>query len=326
MVKRNVKLTWDATNGVIAHSLKKYDVVEAAYQSGCIGLHVGIESGNPQILKDIKKPGTVETFIEASEVLSKFPSINIRALLMLGFPKETLSMMFDTIELAEKINFDWANISILQPWKGTPIYQEMSDDGLIGETEGTLKEGDEKAAAKLVAGYQLGTYSRQRAIESGKITTKINIEDLKNGFLNKIKANDMNIIPSAKELDDLWFYMNLRINFARLLRENRSVKIEQQYKFLEHVCNKTAPDNALIIYFFAHIEKKYKGKVSSALKKRIVERLDKSDYWKERFSSFKLDPKDVVEENFPPAINSGGIPNGYQGSSKRFIFPTYKHN
>ena len=326
MVQRNVKLTWDATNGVIAHSLKKYDVVEAAYQSGCIGLHVGIESGNPQILKDIRKPGTVETFIEASEVLSKFPSINIRALLMLGFPKETLSMMFDTIELAEKINFDWANISILQPWKGTPIYQEMSDDGLIGETEGTIKDGDDKAAAKQVAGYQLGTYSRQRAIESGKIETKINIDDLKNGFLNKIKANDMNIIPSAKELDDLWFYMNLRINFARLLRENRDVKIKQQYKFLDHVCNKTAPDNALIIYFFAHIEKKYKGNVSDALKKRIVERLSKSNYWKERFAAFKLDTTDVVNEKFPSAIKSGGIPDGYKGSSDRFIFPTHKHN
>jgi len=326
MVQRNVKLTWDATNGVIAHSLKKYEVVEAAYQSGCIGLHVGIESGNPQILKDIRKPGTVETFIAASEVLSKFPSINIRALLMLGFPKETLSMMFDTIELAEKINFDWANISILQPWKGTPIYQEMSDDGLIGETEGTIKDGDDKAAAKQVAGYQLGTYSRQRAIESGKIKTSINVDDLKNGFLNKIKAKDMNIIPTAKELDDLWFYMNLRINFARLLRENREVKIQQQYKFLDHVCNKTAPDNALIIYFFAHIEKKYKGKVSDTLKKRIVERLDGSNYWKERFASFKLDTKDVLDEKFPSAIKSGGIPNNYQGPSDRFIFPTYKHN
>ena len=30
MVRRNVKLTWDATNGVIAHSLKKFEVVDAA--------------------------------------------------------------------------------------------------------------------------------------------------------------------------------------------------------------------------------------------------------------------------------------------------------
>ena len=132
MVKRNLRLTWDATNGVIAHSLKQKEIVQGAYESGCIGLHIGIESGNPEILKQIRKPGTVETFIEASEILKMYPKINTRALLMLGFPNETLSMIFDTIELAEKINFDWANLSILQPWKGTPIYEEMSDAGLLG--------------------------------------------------------------------------------------------------------------------------------------------------------------------------------------------------
>ena len=88
MVRRNVKLTWDATNGVIAHSLKQLEVVDAMHKSGCIGLHIGIESGNPEILKQIRKPGTVETFLQASEILSNFPDINCRALLMLGFPKE----------------------------------------------------------------------------------------------------------------------------------------------------------------------------------------------------------------------------------------------
>ena len=251
MVRRNLKITWDATNGVIAHSLKKFDVVDAAYQSGCIGMHVGIESGNPQILKEIKKPGTVDTFVEASEVLSKFPSINTRALLMLGFPNETLSMLFDTIELAEKINFDWSNISILQPWKGTPIYEQMASDGLIGDTEGTLKTEDNDKAP-----YQLGTYSRQRAIESGKIKSITDFTEFKESFLHKIKAKSLDVIPSPKELDDLWFYMNFRINFSKLLRETRPIKIEQQYKFLQHVCTKTAPDNAMIIYFFALIQKK----------------------------------------------------------------------
>ena len=324
MVRRNVKITWDATNGVIAHSLKKFDVVDAAYQSGCIGLHVGIESGNPQILKEIRKPGTVDTFIEASEVLSKFPSINTRALLMLGFPNETLGMLFDTIELAEKINFDWSNISILQPWKGTPIYEEMASDGLVGDTEGTLKtDDDEKAEADLIAGYQLGTYSRQRALESGKIKTT-GFSEFKEGFLHKIKAKSLDIIPSAKELDDLWFYMNFRINFSRLLREDRPIKIEQQYKFLEHVCTKTAPDNAMIIYFFALIQKKFKGKVSNALKERIKKRLSGSQYWIERFDNFGLSQEDVINEKFPAFVKSGGVPNSYDGNIDRFSFPTQK--
>jgi len=317
MVKRNVKLTWDATNGVIAHSLKKYEVVDAAHSSGCIGLHIGIESGNPGILKQIKKPGTVETFIEASEVLSKFPRINCRALLMLGFPNETLSMMFDTIELAEKINFDWANLSILQPWKGTPIYEEMANEGLVGMEEGTLKSKDEENAP-----YQLGTYSRQRAIEQGKIGQSHFGEKIgsDNGFLKKINAKSLDIVPTRKELDDIWFYMNIRINFARLLRENRSKKIEQQYNWLNYVCNKTAPDNAMIIYFFALMQKKHLGHVTEDIKIRLQSRLS-SDYWKERFDFFDLKIEHLMEEKFPTHIVSGGIPKDYEGDMERFYFP-----
>ncbi len=323
MVKRNVKLTWDATNGVIAHSLKKIEVVDAAHSSGCIGLHIGIESGNPEILKQIRKPGTVETFIAASEVLHKFPRINCRALLMLGFPNETLGMMFDTIELAEKINFDWANLSILQPWKGTPIYEEMANEGLVG-MEGSLKSKDDD---KETAPYQLGTYSRQRAIEQGKIGQshfgeKIGID---NGFLKKINASSLDKIPSRKELDDIWFYMNIRINFARLLRENRPEKIKQQYNWLNYVCNKTAPDNAMIIYFFAVMQKKYLGYVSKDITIRLKQRLT-TEYWKERFEYFGLTLEHLEKENFPSHIKSGGIPNHYSGDLDRFYFPKHPIN
>ncbi len=319
MVQKNLNITWDATNGVIAHSLKDYNVVEAAYKSGCIGLHIGIESGNPEILKNIKKPGTVETFIAASEVLSKFPGINSRALLMLGFPNETLGMLFDTISLAEKINFDWSNISILQPWKGTPIYQEMSDEGLIGDKEGTLKTEDNDKAP-----YQLGTYSRQRAIEGGKIKVKSDFDEIKDGFLRKVNAKNFDVMPSPGELDDLWFYMNFRINFARLFREERKVKIIQQHKFLKHVATKTAPDNAMIIYFYALMQKKFKGSIDQNLKEKLKLRLSKSQYWQERFDSFNLNLDHVLKENFPKFAKTGEIPKGYEGNKERFEFPTNK--
>ncbi len=319
MVKRNLKLTWDATNGVIAHSLKQKEIVQGAFESGCIGLHIGIESGNPEILKQIRKPGTVETFIEASEVLKMYPKINTRALLMLGFPKETLSMIFDTIELAEKINFDWANLSILQPWKGTPIYEEMSDAGLLGDKEGTLKTEDNDKAP-----YQLGTYSRQRAIESGKIVEKTDFNEIKNNFLDRVKAKDLNVIPSPGDLDNLWFYMNFRINFARLLREQRPDKIDQQYRFLKHITTKTAPDNAMMIYFFGLMEKKSFGKVSDITKTRLKERLNNSNYWSEKFDSLNLSFDDIKLEKFPENISNCGIPNNYTGNTDRFDFPTNK--
>ena len=105
MVERGLNMTWDATNGVIAASLND-EVVEAAVKSGCIGLNLGIESGNAGILKSIKKPGTPRIFRRAAEVLSRYPSINTRALLIIGFPNETMGNIFDTIKLCEEMNLD----------------------------------------------------------------------------------------------------------------------------------------------------------------------------------------------------------------------------
>ena len=144
MVRRNLGMTWDASNGIIAHSCKD-EVISAAAESGCIGMYFGVESGNPKILKDIKKPGTVETFLRAAEVLQNYEQINTKGFLMFGFPGETLRMMFETISLAEKMNLDWYNVAVLQPWKATPIYETMLEQGLL-EEEGKLKTKDNKYA------------------------------------------------------------------------------------------------------------------------------------------------------------------------------------
>jgi radical SAM superfamily enzyme YgiQ (UPF0313 family) len=41
-------------------------VIAAAEASGCIALIIGMESGNPDVLRRIAKPGTVDVFLAAS--------------------------------------------------------------------------------------------------------------------------------------------------------------------------------------------------------------------------------------------------------------------
>ena len=299
MVKRNLDMTWDATNGVIAASLNK-EVVAAAAASGCIGLNIGIESGNPQILKSIRKPGTTETFLRAAEILQDYPEINTRALLMLGFPNESLRMIFDTIKLSEDMNLDWHNLAILQPWKNTPIYDAMVDQGLLGQEEGSLK-GDNGSD---LSPYQLGPYSRQRAIEQGKLQQSHFGEKVgqSHGLLEVLGFCDFDRVPSANELDDIWFYMNLRLNFSRLLHERRQIKLKQQLKWLDYVANKTAPDNALIMYFYAYLQYRVSGDISEELIGRLKRRMEESIYWQDRFGLFGLSLDHVLRLEFPTEL------------------------
>ena len=56
-------------------------------------------------------------------------------------------------------------------------------------------------------------------------------------------SGDINEVPDPRDLDDIWFYMNMRLNFSRLFREQRKTKLEQQLKSFKYVSNQTAPDN-----------------------------------------------------------------------------------
>jgi radical SAM superfamily enzyme YgiQ (UPF0313 family) len=88
MIRRKIDITWDCTNGVIVSAMTE-EIVSAAEESGCIGLNLGMESGNEEILIEIKKPGTVRNFLEGAEILRRHPKIFTKVFIMIGFPGET---------------------------------------------------------------------------------------------------------------------------------------------------------------------------------------------------------------------------------------------
>ena len=66
--KNNLDMTWDCSNGVIAAACKD-EVIDAAEKSGCIGVNIGTESGDRDVLKSVRKPGTVENFLKADIII-----------------------------------------------------------------------------------------------------------------------------------------------------------------------------------------------------------------------------------------------------------------
>jgi hypothetical protein len=83
------------------------------------------------------------------------------------------------------------------------------------------------------------------------------------------------------------------------------VKLKQQLTWLEYVSTKTAPDNALILYFYAYLQWKVLGEIDEDLIWAIAERLDDSEYWREKFDLFGLDLKQIIYYNFPKTAFAG---------------------
>jgi radical SAM superfamily enzyme YgiQ (UPF0313 family) len=272
MVRQDVGITWDASNGVIAASCTE-EMMAAAAASGCLGLILGIESGNREILRQIKKPGTVETFQAAAEVLRKFEQIHARGFLMIGFPGETYRQILDTIDLCSKMRLDWHNIAPLQPLPNTPIFKSM----LI---EGKIKKEDAEFS-------KLGWYSGPQS-KARKKAEKSHSDLLEKDFKNAFNVPDLDVEPPKESFDDIWAYMQYHLNFYPLFLEERPVKLKQQLSYLENITGLIAPENAFAMYFAGYLQHKLYGKISENLIQTLEERLKLSPYWLDRFQDFNL--------------------------------------
>ena len=74
------------------------------------------------------------------------------------------------------------------------------------------------------------------------------------------------------------------------------------------MATKTAPDNAIILYFYAYLQHRVLGVVEEGLIERLKSRIEQSEYWQERFNIFGLSVLDVIRREFPTTLDCGQIP------------------
>ncbi len=89
-------------------------------EAGCVRVAIGVESGNPEILKVIGKGISIEQIKNAFSLTRKV-GIESVALMILGHPNENYSSAIDTIRLATKLNATSISIGIMVPYPGTEI-------------------------------------------------------------------------------------------------------------------------------------------------------------------------------------------------------------
>lgn len=131
MIKRELhkKITWSTESRVDTLDL---ELLSKMKEAGCFGLGIGVESGDPEILKMVGKNINSEQSLKVSEMCRKL-GIKSEANFILGFPYETRESISKTIKLAKRLKTENANFAILVPFPGTRIYEMAS------RNEGWLK-------------------------------------------------------------------------------------------------------------------------------------------------------------------------------------------
>lgn len=121
LINRNYGITWKCANVNIMHLDR--ELLELMQKSGCYQLTISIESGNPDVLRNIiKKPINLEKVPRIIE-LAKSLNFEIAANFVFGFPGETWDQIRDTCRYAYKINADIINFHIATPLPKTELME-----------------------------------------------------------------------------------------------------------------------------------------------------------------------------------------------------------
>lgn len=125
-----LKFTWSCTSR--AHL--DYETLRAMRAAGCRLFIVGFESGNEQILKNIKKGLSAK---RAKEFVKdcKRAGIKVHADFIIGLPGETRETIKETIEYAKELDCETIQVSVAHSYPGTEMYEWFKERGLFTQNE-----------------------------------------------------------------------------------------------------------------------------------------------------------------------------------------------
>lgn len=101
-------------------------------RAGCHSIEIGVESGNDEILRKIRKETTIGEALGALETIRK-ADIETVGLFMVGFPDDTEATLADTFAAMKRARCDRIHFSVFTPYPGSESYEDCRRRGLVGE-------------------------------------------------------------------------------------------------------------------------------------------------------------------------------------------------
>lgn len=129
IVRERIDVTWCAPNGIRLDSIDR-DLAFLMKRSGCFQVNVGIESGSPRILKQIRKSLSLDT-VRRQVGLLRDADIEVVGFFMMGFPGETRQEIEATVSLAMSLPLTAASFSVYCPLPGTDDYDSLFGGGTV---------------------------------------------------------------------------------------------------------------------------------------------------------------------------------------------------
>lgn len=151
IIKRKYKIFISLQSGIRADKANE-KILKKMRMAGVFKLAFGVETGNTNILKEIKKELDLNKVLEAC-YLARKEGIIVIGFFMIGLPGENEDTLKETIDFAVRMNPHIANFMMTIPFYGTELYRRIVKEGrLLVDTKNGISSGFYAAEAY----YELG--------------------------------------------------------------------------------------------------------------------------------------------------------------------------
>lgn len=99
-------------------------------KAGCVRVCFGIESGNNEILRLLKKNFTIEDVRKAVKMAYE-AGLEVDGMFMIGLPEETVETISETIDFAVELDVRYAIFNIFVPYPGCELYDTLKSQDKI---------------------------------------------------------------------------------------------------------------------------------------------------------------------------------------------------
>jgi anaerobic magnesium-protoporphyrin IX monomethyl ester cyclase len=128
---RKLNVTWDCETRV---DLVDKELLQTMYDTGCLAVWFGVESGSEKILGQMNKKIKKDQALTAFKTAQKIGLMAI-ASAIIGFPGETEETAWETIKFIKELNPDDIGFYVATPYPGTPMYELVKKNGWLRITD-----------------------------------------------------------------------------------------------------------------------------------------------------------------------------------------------
>jgi len=136
IIDNGINIQWGCEGRVDSVAQHLFPAMAKAH---CRTLMFGFESGSQKILDRVKKEQTLEEITTAVTNAKKAGIEIVHGFFVVGNPDETVEDMKATFDFAAKLPLDTFGFNRLCVYRGTPLWHEYVDRGLINDTEDWYK-------------------------------------------------------------------------------------------------------------------------------------------------------------------------------------------